>query len=368
MNSLARFCSLAAVSAAAIACSWGAHAETPNKAPPSSPVSVQADGTITVKEFQLPVSNLLSPEGKEAQREFLLKPHPMNWKDPIAWRKQLDEEHIKPTMEAWRKLYPVKITEQRTGGVMTDVLVPEAGVAESNRNRVLIHLHGGGFMVGGRLGGQVESIPVVGIGKVKVVTVDYRMFPEARHPAAIEDSIAVYREMLKTYKPENIGIFGCSAGGILTAQVTAALQIQKLPRPGAIGIFCHGAGVLAGDSNYLGGIASGMAPPSVQPPANDAKRLGYFANADLKDPTVSPVDHPEVLRQFPPTLILTGTRDFVASSAIRSHALLRKANVDAQLYVMEGLGHGAHVSLVGTPEAVDANTEIWKFFDAHLGK
>jgi acetyl esterase/lipase len=233
---------------------------------------------------------------------------------------------------------------------------------------VPIQLHGGGFMVGARFGAQSESTPIAGIGKVKVVAVDYRMFPEARHPAAIEDVIAVYREILKTYKPENIGVFGCSAGGILTAQVTAALQVQKLPRPGAIGIFCHGAGVLAGDSNYLGNIASGMPPPATQPPANDTRRLGYFAQADLKDPIVSPFEHPDVLRQFPPTLVLTGTRDFTQSAAVRSHALLRKANVDAQLYVMEGLGHGAHVSLAGIPEALDANTEIWKFFDAHLGR
>lgn len=368
MNSVARSFSLALVSAAALACPWGAHAETANKAPLSSPVTVQADGTIAVKDLQLPISNLLSPEGREAQREFLLKPYPINYKDPVAWRKALDEEHSKPVLAAWRKIYPVKITEERIGGVVTDVVVPEAGVAESNSNRVLIQLHGGGFIVGARFGAQSESIPIAGIGKVKVVAVDYRMFPEAHHPAAIEDVIAVYREILKTYKPQNIGMFGCSAGGILTAQVTAALQAQKLPRPGAIGIFCAGAGVLAGDSNYLGGIASGMAPPSVQPPANDARRLGYFENADLKDPTVSPVDYPDVLRQFPPTLVLTGTRDFVASSAIRTHALLRKANVDAQLYVMEGLGHGAHVSFAGAPEAVDANTEIWKFFNAHLGK
>lgn len=367
MRSLVRSFSLALVSAAALACPWSAHAETA-KAPSSSPITVQPDGTIAVKELQLPISIQLSPEAREAQREFLLKPYPMNWKDPVAWRKQLDEEHNKPVLAAWRKLYPVKITEERIGGVVTDVVVPEAGVAENNRNRVLIQLHGGGFMVGARIGAQSESTPIAGIGKVKVVAVDYRMFPEARHPAAIEDVIAVYREILKTYKPENIGMFGCSAGGILTAQVTAALQTQKLPRPGAIGIFCHGAGVLAGDSNYLGNIASGMPPPATQAPANDAKRLGYFAQADLKDPTVSPFEHPDVIGQFPPTLILTGTRDFMMSAAVRSHALLRKANVDAQLYVMEGLGHGAHVSLVGTPEAVDANTEIWKFFDSHLGK
>ncbi len=96
-------------------------------------------------------------------------------------------------------------------------------MSDGNRNRVLINLHGGGMIVGGRYGGQLESIPVSSIGRIKVVTVDYRMAPEHRYPAAEDDAIAVYRELLKTYRPENIGVYGCSSGAWLTGTTVAKL-------------------------------------------------------------------------------------------------------------------------------------------------
>jgi epsilon-lactone hydrolase len=96
----------------------------------------------------------------------------------------------------------------------------------------LINLHEGGFVFGGRWGGQIESIPIAAVGKFKVMSVDYRMAPEHRFPAASGDVAAVYRELLNTYQPKNIGIYGCSACGLLTAQAVAWLQKEGLPPPG----------------------------------------------------------------------------------------------------------------------------------------
>jgi acetyl esterase/lipase len=82
---------------------------------------------------------------------------------------------------------------------------------------------------------------MAGIGHVKVISIDYRQAPEHKFPAASEDVAKVYQELLKTFKAENIGIYGCSAGGFLTAQSVAWFQAHNLPAPGAIGIFCAGA-------------------------------------------------------------------------------------------------------------------------------
>jgi acetyl esterase/lipase len=76
------------------------------------------------------------------------------------------------------------------------------------------------------------------VGRIKVVAVDYRLGPENRFPAASEDVTNVYRELLKTYRPENIGIFGCSAGGMLSGQAIPWFLKEHLPLPGAIGVFC----------------------------------------------------------------------------------------------------------------------------------
>jgi acetyl esterase/lipase len=63
----------------------------------------------------------------------------------------------------------------------------------------------------------VENIPVVYLSEIKVIAVKYRLAPENPFPAGVEDAIAVYREVLKNYKPQNIGLYGTSAGAALTA-------------------------------------------------------------------------------------------------------------------------------------------------------
>jgi acetyl esterase/lipase len=91
------------------------------------------------------------------------------------------------------------------------------------------------------------------IGRIRVITVDYRMAPENKYPAAEDDVIALYRELLKMYRAENIGIYGCSAGASLTGSVVAKLIQSGQPKPGVIGMFGYGpfGQRSGGDSNYI---------------------------------------------------------------------------------------------------------------------
>ena len=82
---------------------------------------------------------------------------------------------------------------------------------------------------------------------------------------------------------------------------------------------------------------------------------------------MSPIDSPEVLAKFPPTLIITGTRGFELSSALYTHEQLVKLGVEADLHVWEGLFHGFFYN-VDVPESRDALNVIVKFFDRHLGR
>ena len=59
-----------------------------------------------------------------------------------------------------------------------------------------------GFPVAGPACAELESIPISALMKIKVVTVDYREGPENKFPSASEDVASVYRELLKTYKPQ----------------------------------------------------------------------------------------------------------------------------------------------------------------------
>src|SRR5258707_1314328 len=91
---------------------------------------------------------------------------------------------------------------------------------------VLINVHGGGFICFAPPESHSESVPIASVGKIKIVSIDYRQAPEYTFPSASEDVEAVYRELLKTYKPGNIGIYGCSAGGALTAQSMAWFEAK----------------------------------------------------------------------------------------------------------------------------------------------
>jgi len=196
-----------------IACSAAA-ADPPGLAanPP-----VNDDGSITTPAFDLPFSSFGSKEAAESFVKRLRSPMPIV--PDLGKMREITNERLKPQLALAKSLYPYTSSKAMIGSVPIETFVPAAGVAPENKDRVLIELHGGGFVAGGGgPGGAIESIPIMGVGRIKVVAVDYRLGPENRFPAAGEDVAAVYRELLKTHKPENIGIFGCSAGGMLAGQ------------------------------------------------------------------------------------------------------------------------------------------------------
>ena len=140
---------------------------------------------------------------------------------------------------------------------------------------------------------HLESIPIAAVGQIKVVSVDYRMAPEARFPAATEDVVAVYRQLLSRYRPHNIGIYGCSTGGLLTAQTVALLRKEHLPLPGAVGLFCTGA------SDVGTGVSSVIAHATDGTPMDEfAKYLVYFENTRADEPCAFPGRSDAVMSAF----------------------------------------------------------------------
>src|SRR5215469_1254980 len=191
---------------------------------------IDADGTARVTRV-VPLPKDLSPQAEKfISHQLPDEAPPQSLADR---RKHLDEWQVQSRAE-WSKICPVTIEETKVAGVRVHVVTPE-GMPAANADKVLINLHGGGF--NGDSGSYSESIPIASYSGMKVVAVLYRLAPENPFPAGIDDAVTVYKELLKTYKPEHIAIYGTSAGAIMTGEVAVKLKQLGLPMPGALGVF-----------------------------------------------------------------------------------------------------------------------------------
>jgi len=142
-------------------------------------------------------------------------------------------------------------------------------------------------------------------------------------------------------------------------------RAEKLPLPGAIAPGTPWSDMTkTGDSYFTNdGIDNVLV-------SNDgfwgaAAKL-YANGHDLKDPQLSPVYGD--MHGFPPTILTSGTRDLFLSNTVRVHRKMRQAGVEAQLQVFEGLSHAQYYRDITSPETIDYNTEVARFFDKHLGR
>jgi monoterpene epsilon-lactone hydrolase len=340
-------------------------------------VTWDADGTLHIPAHDLPPSEFMSPELKKVYQQHLASvakwPGPPAMDAPMeVWHKywkEFDDVIVGPGFNQTKEQFPAEIADKVHGGVRTKVVTPKSGIAPENKNRVMVNLHGGGFFTGAGLGMLQESLPVAGLMKIKVITIDYRMSPQHKFPAASEDVAAVYRELIKEYKPQNIGFYGCSAGGTLTAQAAAWFQAHGLPNPGAIGIFCSGGGNggMRGDSTPWGSTGVFTPPqPRTTTAAPQGQGQGYMSSAKPGDPLAYPAASLKVLAKFPPTLFIAGNRAAEMSPAAYMNTRLLSQGVDSQLYLIEGGWHG--VPQPGVPEGDMAHAYMTSWFSKRLGK
>lgn len=330
-------------------------------------------GTIQVPSFELPPSNYLSGRARDDLTQWSVRktgpscPSVFNASNITvtaikATRRCLAKEE-KPVRRRFLARFAVTISEEKIAGVPSVIFTPKAGVTAGNSGKVLINLHGGASIVGDP---WLESIPIAAVARMKVIGIEYRMAPEYKFPAASEDVAAVYRALLRDHARNNIGIYGCSSGGKLTAQAVAWFQAHGLPRPGAIGLFGTGAeSYVDGDSAHFAAAEVGI--DMFGDGIKALEEAYYGKHPDFKNPLVSPLSSTAVLARFPPTLLISSTRDWGLSNAVYTHTKLVKLGVPADLHVWEGLGHCFFVADPDTPEARDVYDVIARFFTTRLG-
>ena len=283
-----------------------------------------------------------------------------------GWKEQIGgvEAATVKGLPALREALRVTVEPTTIDGVKAYIVTPQ-DIAPENRNRLLIHVHGGCFASFSGESATGEAIYMAGFGRFKVVSVDYRVPPEYPYPAPLDDAMTVWTALAKTTPPKNMAIFGSSAGGNLTLAMVLRAKRDHLPLPAAIAPGTPMSDLTnAGDSFQTNAMVDNVL---VAPGANCDKRAAlYLAGHDPRDPMVSPVYGD--MRGFPPAILTTGTRDLLLSSTVRVHRKLRQAGVEAVLQVFEGQSHAHYYRDPSAPETKEAFGEIARFFDLHLGK
>jgi len=333
---------------------------------PLAGAQTSPQGSRDLPARSVPVPDTVSPQ----MQKLIGAPLTPTWnvipKTAEEWKGQVNAgyEATMKSLPALREALGVKVEPITLDGVKAYMVTPSS-IPPQNRNRLLVHVHGGCFVSFPGESGTAEAIYMAGIGGFRVISVDYRMPPDHPYPAALDDAMTAWKAATRMASPKNMAIFGSSAGGNLTLAMVLRAKQEKLPLPAAIAPGTPMSDLTnAGDSFRTNAMLDNVL---VAPGANcDQRAALYIAGRDPKDPLLSPVYGD--MRGFPPAILTTGTRDLLLSSTVRVHRKLRQAGVEAVLQVYEGQSHAHYYRDVSAPETREAFGEIAQFFDKHLAK
>jgi epsilon-lactone hydrolase len=308
--------------------------------------TVDEQGSLHLPPRVIPIPSSISTQARQA-----LAAPPIaageSWpatQDKATWHAFVAERNDRIS-QLYARLPPFagEIRANRVGSATVFELSP----AETNRpDRTILYLHGGAYVTGGGdlAAKAAESLAIA--SHTIVHSVDYRMPPDHVFPAALDDVIAAYREMLNRYAAARIVVMGASAGAGLAAAAILKLRDIGLPLPGGAILLSPEADLTeSGDTfetnQYIDVI--------LQRRLTAANSL-YAAGHDLRDPYLSPV-FGDFRSGYPPTLLISGTRDLFLSNTVRLHRELRRARIRADLHVFEAMPHGG---FFGAPEDAES--------------
>jgi acetyl esterase/lipase len=289
----------------------------------------------------------LSEAGRAAMTAMAKAPQPPE--GDVAARRRFLDRFQQDFGAGQAKRYAVDIQASTMAGVPVRLIKPRGAPAPGNL--VLLNVHGGGFNADS--GSLTENIPIAALTRIPVVAVLYRLAPEHPYPAAVDDALAVYKELLKTHKPAQIGLYGTSAGAILGPELVARLKTEGLPPPAVLGVF-------SGDADFA---HHGDTVSSLPGASSDALYKGYLGPVPPTDPIASPSLGP--VEFFPPTLCLSSSRDFFLSPTANFCRRLDLAGVENKLVVWDGLPH-AFWAYMAIPESDEAFGVMAKWLGGHL--
>ena len=274
-----------------------------------------------------------------------------------AKRRELHSLYSPPGLGV-QKALGVIVEEREIDGVTVKWVRPEM----VRHPQVVLYFFGGGHITGSPDEDLAITARIAHFTGRRVCVPAYRLAPEKPYPAALEDAMAVYQALLREYGAQSMALSGESAGGNLSLALIGAAAARGLDLPAAVALLSPWCDLThSGDTiRTLDGID----------PTLDLDHLlshmarAYAGGRPLASPDISPL-FADVAKGFPPTLITTGTRDVLLSDCARLSTKLRRAGVNVDLRVTEGMWH-VFEFYPQLPEAEDSIRGIATFLDKHL--
>ena len=271
----------------------------------------------------------------------------------------LSVEEQRAVMEASADMFPVEpdivSREVDAGGVPADWVTVDG----SDADRVVLYLHGGGYVMGSRNTHRGLAGRIARAAKASVLLPEYRLAPEHPFPAAVDDATACWRWLVSQgFAPQRMAIAGDSAGGGLTLATLLALKANVAPMPACA--------VALSPWTDLEGSGPTAEPGAVDDPmlTPDGLRVTgqQYAAGALRHPLAAPLHG--ALAGLPPLLLQVGTREVLLSDSTRFAEKARAAGVDVTLEIEEGLIHVWQM-FPDVPEAQSAVQRIGAFVRAN---
>lgn len=325
-----------------------------------------AAGPRIVPGRVIPVPDSVSPAFQQAiampyrNSEWLLDaPDAAGWRAAIAGL----ADHSIPQIDKVIDKLGVAVEATTIDGVSAFVVTPPQ-IAPRNADRLLVNTHGGGYLFNPGRASLLEPAVIAATCGVKVIEVDYRLPPDHPFPAASDDALAVWKAAVQMVPPANVGLCGGSSGGGLALSTVLRAKQEGVALPGAVAVqtpWCDLARV--GDSLKVHEWVDNVLV-TYDAVATRGARL-YAGDADIADPLLSPLRGD--VTGFPPTMLISGTRDLILSQSVLFHRKLRNAGVEADLHLVEGASHFSYFVEPFAAESQDIFAEMARFWDKHLG-
>lgn len=297
----------------------------------------------------------LSPRAQGYLRNPDVLEYPTDWTDPWSVQEFRDVAH--PLWcEANNALdFDYNVDEGTVGGVV----VERISVGRPTPGASILHLHGGMYCLGTPEIDRALTAPVALATSLEVVSVDYRLAPEHPFPAALDDALLVYQELVDS--GDDVIIFGESAGGGLAAALALSVRDRGLRQT-------VGLALLSPMLDLSGSSDTFTTLRRVDPDYADTSALldpgaAYAGAEPLDNPLLSPLFAD--LAGLPITLVQVGGREVLLGDSTRFAQNARRAGVDVTLEVADGCWHNYPI-WYGVPEADAAVAQLAMFIRSQL--